>query len=228
MARAAPGSWSTMTRFFASKTFAPSEKESLRNCGMVPEPLLFQFGRYGVSLTLSRLSLVQCSTSSSHVLAGTLMPACCSIGSLYMRIKRLVKYGRPTTFEPSRRLAGRAEERASIERHGSSCSGKGGWRHEGLELALEQPREGQTREVAVLRADDLHADRQPCGREAAGRRRRRQVRHPGVAGPEQMIGHAHLRAVDDDGAIVALAVLVVREGRDAGQRAEQQIVRREE
>src|SRR5207247_8707517 len=69
-----------------------------------------------------------------------------------------------------RREAGRAEERASIERHGSSCSGKGGWRHEGLELALEQPREGQTREVAVLRADDLHADRQPCGREAAGRR----------------------------------------------------------
>ncbi|PYM51031.1 MAG: hypothetical protein DME10_01810 [Candidatus Rokuibacteriota bacterium] len=45
MAFAAPGSWSTMTRFLASKTWAPSEKQSLMNCGIVPEGLLFQFGR---------------------------------------------------------------------------------------------------------------------------------------------------------------------------------------
>ena len=72
---------------------------------MVPEPLLFQFGRYGVSLILSRLSFAECSTSSSHVLAGALMPACWSIGSLYMRMKMLVKYGRATTLEPSRLFA---------------------------------------------------------------------------------------------------------------------------
>ena len=91
MARAAPGSWSTMTLFFASKTPAPSEWQSLRNCGMVPDPLLFQFGRYGVSLILSRLSLAACSISSSQLFAGPLMPACWSIGSLYMRMKMLVK-----------------------------------------------------------------------------------------------------------------------------------------
>ena len=71
-----------MTRFLASKTLAPSEKQSVMNCGITPDGLLFQFGRNGVSLTLSRLSLVQCSTSSSQLLAGALMPACCSIGSL--------------------------------------------------------------------------------------------------------------------------------------------------
>src|SRR5438309_11308170 len=102
MARAAPGSWSAMTLFFASKTLAPSEWQSLRNCGMVPEPLLFQFGRYGVSLILSRLSFAECSISSSQVLAGALLPACWSIGSLHMRMKLLVQYGRPTTFEASR------------------------------------------------------------------------------------------------------------------------------
>jgi hypothetical protein len=91
MARAAPGSWSTMTLFFASNTVAPSEKQSLRNCGMVPEPLLFQLGRYGVSLILSRLSLALCSMSSPQLFAGAVMPACCSIGSLYMRMKMLVK-----------------------------------------------------------------------------------------------------------------------------------------
>ena len=52
------------------------------NWGIVPDGLLFQLGRNGVSLILSRLSFVQCSTSSSQLLAGALMPACCSIGSL--------------------------------------------------------------------------------------------------------------------------------------------------
>ena len=71
-----------MTWFFASKTFAPSEKQSLMNWGIVPDGLLFQFGRYGVSLTLSRLSFMEWSISSSQVFAGALMPACCSMGSL--------------------------------------------------------------------------------------------------------------------------------------------------
>ena len=61
------------------------------NCGIVPDGLLFQFGKKGVSLTLSRLSFTQCSTSSSQLRAGALMPACWSIGSLYMTMNRLVK-----------------------------------------------------------------------------------------------------------------------------------------
>jgi hypothetical protein len=34
-----------MTWFLASKTWAPSEKQSDMNCGIVPEGLTFQFGR---------------------------------------------------------------------------------------------------------------------------------------------------------------------------------------
>jgi hypothetical protein len=52
------------------------------NWGIVPDGLLVQFGRYGVSLALSRLSFMQWSMSSSQVFAGALMPACCSMGSL--------------------------------------------------------------------------------------------------------------------------------------------------
>src|SRR5439155_10156417 len=63
------------------------------SCGMVPDGLAFQLGRNGVSLTLSFLSLRHWSISSSQLLAGPLIPACASIGSLYMRTKRLVKYG---------------------------------------------------------------------------------------------------------------------------------------
>src|SRR5713226_343282 len=96
-----------MTRFLASKTLAPSEKQSVMNCGIVPDGLLFQFGRNGVSLTLSRFSFVQCSTSSSQLFAGALIPADSSIGSLAIRMNRLVKYGSPRTFDPSlfRRLS---------------------------------------------------------------------------------------------------------------------------
>src|SRR2546422_7886752 len=64
------------------------------SCGMVPDGLAFQFGRNGVSLTLSFLSLRHWSISSSQLLAGALIPAWASIGSLYMRTNRLVKYGR--------------------------------------------------------------------------------------------------------------------------------------
>src|SRR5207245_11507666 len=71
------------------------------SCGMVPDGLAFQLGRNGVSLTLSFLSLRHWSISSSQLLAGALIPAWASIGSLYMRTNRLVKYGSPRSFEPS-------------------------------------------------------------------------------------------------------------------------------
>src|SRR2546429_9251088 len=71
------------------------------SCGMVPDGLAFQLGRNGVSLTLSFLSLRHWSISSSQLLAGALIPAWASIGSLYMRTNRLVKYGSPRGFEPS-------------------------------------------------------------------------------------------------------------------------------
>src|SRR5215470_5991824 len=71
------------------------------NWGMVPDWVGFQFGRYGVSLSLSFLSLRHWSTSSSQLFAGSLKPACFSMGSLYMRMNVLVKYGRPMTAFPS-------------------------------------------------------------------------------------------------------------------------------
>src|SRR5262249_57482338 len=71
------------------------------SCGIVPDGLAFQLGRNGVSLTLSFLSLRHWSISSSQLLAGALIPAWASIGSLYMRTNRLVKYGSPRSFEPS-------------------------------------------------------------------------------------------------------------------------------
>src|SRR3989442_15303371 len=71
------------------------------SCGMVPDGLAFQLGRNGVSLTLSFLSLRHWSISSSQLLAGALIPAWASIGSLYMRTNRLGKYGSPRSFEPS-------------------------------------------------------------------------------------------------------------------------------
>src|SRR5438477_408276 len=107
-------------------------------------------------------------------------------------------------------------------------SGEGGRRHEPLELALQQPRERERRQVAVLRTDDLHADGQPGRREAARRCRRRQIGRARVAGPEQVIGHGHARAVDRHRALVPLGVLVVRKGRDAGHGTEQQVVGGEE
>src|SRR5262249_57028498 len=63
----------------------------------------------------------------------------------------------------------------------SSSSCERGWRHERLELTLEQTREVKTREIAVLRSDDLNADRQPRRREPARRGRGRQERHARLA-----------------------------------------------
>src|SRR5262245_3407761 len=88
--------------------------------------------------------------------------------------------------------------------------------------------ERQTRQVAVLWPDDLDANRKPARGEPAGRGGRRQIECAAVAGPEQMVGDGDARAVDDQGALVALALLVVVEGGGSGDRAEEQIVRREE
>src|SRR5262249_62404358 len=102
-----------------------------------------------------------------------------------------------------------------------------GRRHECLELPLEQPREADTREIAVLRPDDLHAHREPARREPAGRGGRRQERYARVACPEQVIRDRYALAVDHERAFVTLALLVVREGRGAGGGAEKQVVLRE-
>src|SRR5215831_8397597 len=103
-----------------------------------------------------------------------------------------------------------------------------GRRDEGLELALEMSGERQARQVAVLRPDDLDADREPAAGEPARRRGRRQVERAAVAGPEQMVGDGEPRAVDDQGALVALALVVVGKGGAPGDGAEQQIVLGEE
>src|SRR3989442_13182407 len=71
------------------------------SCGMVPDGLAFQLGRNGVSLTLSFLSLRHWSISSSQLLAGALIPAWASIGSLYMRTNRLVEDGSARSFGPA-------------------------------------------------------------------------------------------------------------------------------
>ena len=66
---------------------------------------------------------------------------------------------RPRSYDVSRARAGPTP---------GAGSHVAGWRHEALELALEQPGERQRGQIAVLRRHDLHADRQPAGREAAG------------------------------------------------------------
>src|SRR4030095_6951264 len=59
------------------------------NCGMVPDCVGFQFGRYGVSLSLSFLILRQWSTSSSQLLGGSFEPACVSMGSVVLVVDEL-------------------------------------------------------------------------------------------------------------------------------------------
>src|SRR5215470_14927486 len=82
-----------------------------------------------------------------------------------------------------------------------------GRRDERLELALEMSGERQARQVAILRPDDLDAHRQPASSEPARRCGRRQVEGAAVAGPEQMVGDGNASTVDDQGALVALALL---------------------
>src|SRR5436305_9202010 len=82
--------------------------------------------------------------------------------------------------------------------------------NEGLRLALELLRERETRQIAVLRPDDLDSDREPAACEPAGRGGRRQVERAAVAGPEQMIGDGDARAVDDQRALIALAFEIGR------------------
>src|SRR4026207_979744 len=111
----------------------------------------------------------------------------------------------------------------------SAIVGRG---YEALELALEQPRELDARAIAVLRAHDLDSHRQtgageaarrdggPAGGSAAGRDGGRQVGHAAVAGPEELVGGRHSAPVDEHGALVPLALVVVREGGRRGGGAE--------
>src|SRR5688500_757450 len=82
---------------------------------------------------------------------------------------------------------GRARQSRGTPRYSGSHEG-GRW-HEALELALEQPRECQAREIAVLRSDDLHAHREAGRREACRSGGRRQVGHARVARPERSEEH---------------------------------------
>src|SRR5262249_13820872 len=110
----------------------------------------------------------------------------------------------------------------------SAGSGEGGRRRESAELALQEPRELDAGSVAVLRADDLHADRQSGLGEPDRRHGGAQVAHAGMACPEQLVGGGHALAVNRDRALRPLAEVVVRECRRGGGGAEQEIVLPEE
>src|SRR5213593_4672833 len=131
---------------------------------------------------------------------------------------------RPRTVLQPRRTTALA--RASSGRR--PVSRVAGRRHEGLELALELSRERQAPQVAELRPDDLDADRKPARREPARRGGRGQEERAAVAGPEQVVGDGDALTVDDQAALVAFALVIVRKRRGAGDGAEEQVVLREE
>src|SRR5277367_5234682 len=78
----------------------------------------------------------------------------------------------------------------------SSFSAVGRWWFEAAIFLLQQLGESDGRVVAVLRPDDLHADRQSVRRLADRNRRRRQQRHARIAGPEDLVDHRHRPVVD--------------------------------
>src|SRR5712691_3088586 len=85
-------------------------------------------------------------------------------------------------------------------------------RHERLELLLDQSGKADAGAVVILRPDDLDADRQALLGESDRRDRRGQVDEAGIAGPEQLVGGRDHLAVHLDGALVALAGVIVRAG----------------
>src|SRR5437879_6680439 len=100
-------SWARIGRSLArncSSSAVPPTDASRRdrNCGMVPEPLLFQFGKYGVSLILSRLSLAECSISSSQFFAGALTAACGVVGAWAIRAETTVSGRRSARLDSGR------------------------------------------------------------------------------------------------------------------------------
>src|SRR5580704_10562387 len=92
----------------------------------------------------------------------------------------------------------------------SSFSAVGRWRFEAAIFLLQQLGEGDGRVVAILRADDLHADRQSVRRLTDRHRRGGQQGHARIAGPEDLVDYRHLLVVDHDGAQMAQALLIVR------------------
>ena len=61
------------------------------------------------------------------------------------------------------------------------------------------------------------------GRKPDRRHRRRQIEAARIARPEELVGGRHFVAIDEDGALMALALLVMREGGGRGGRAEQHV-----
>src|SRR5262249_40950992 len=112
--------------------------------------------------------------------------------------------------------------------HGDLSLDVGRRRHEALVLALEQPRHLDAGAIAVLGADDLDAHGQTGLGAPRGRYSARQIRHARIARPEELIGGGYAPTVDLDGALVALAHVVMREGGGGCGGAEEEIVLLEE
>src|SRR5690349_4486951 len=119
------------------------------------------------------------------------------------------------------------------QRHGrgrcSLASGAiGGRRPETADRLGEETGEGDRRAVLEIGADDLDADRQPLARQADRRSGPRQIRQAGETGPEELVVVVLFAPIDEDRALDAVALLVVREGGGGGDRAEQHVVALEE
>src|SRR5262245_55206977 len=85
-------------------------------------------------------------------------------------------------------------------------------RYEALVFLLEPARERDAGAVAVLGSRNLNADREATRHETDGGHGGGQVDHARQASPEQLVGGRHALAVHLDRALVALALVVVREG----------------
>ena len=97
------------------------------------------------------------------------------------------------------------------------------WRHETYDLAFDEAAEGGCSLVAPTGSNGLVADGQSRPRQACRSNRRRQINNAGIAGPEQLISCRHLLVVDEDLALPALPLLVVRPGGRCGSGTEQDI-----
>src|SRR6516165_3667293 len=123
--------------------------------------------------------------------------------------------------EPSALVASRLDSVTSAR-----FSIKTGGRNKAAIGAFEESGESDAALVAILRADDLHTDRQPLCREPGRCNSRRQIEESGQPGPEKVVNRRGRLAVDLDHALPALALVIVIVGvrRTRRDRAQQQIV----